>query len=1045
MENHIFKGVSTQMGMISGSSALSPVRSPARSAMLSVHVVATLFPLAVLAAPASAADLSWQGAPDQDFANPVGWAPSQTPASGDNVTITISESVVRASIAVNSIAISNNGVLNIQNGTVSASGGTVLTGAATLSVQESGTLLSPVSASGGTITNSGTISSINVAQPATVENNGTILSVVSAATVTNNATGVVQTMVNSGTFTNNGQVATLDTSGSFTNNGSGVVSGQLNATGGSVINNGTLGSSAVGAGANLVNNVDATVGDVVSQGEVTNNGSISSVRTSNRFSNNTNGVVTGDTVVTAGEAANSGRLSLTTVTGDATLTNNATGNITEVNNSGTLRNDGAIAALTSTSGQAVNNAGGTITGVAAISGGTFITDGAVSSLSVTGGEAIVNGTGSVTQSATLNGGRLTNNGAVAATIVGSTGSLINNRDASIASIQNSGSVLNDGTVQSLNNTGGSFVNNATGTVQGSTVVSGGSVVNNGTLAATDVQDGGSFVNNDAATVASVVNAGQSANYGTIVDVTNTGGTFDNAGSIQSASISGGTLLNRGSVTGTLDVSAGGVVSGFGSVGTLALGNGAGVSPGVGLGTLRVTNNLQFNLGSYYALDVTADGQSDQVVVQGNTVLNGGSLRVLAASGRYSTDTSYTILTSAGGVTGAFTEATSNLAFLDPTLSYSADDVSLRFERNAVQFASVATTRNQASVARALETLPATNAAVGAVLSSTRDTAGLGFDQLSGEIFSSTATALIEDSHLIRDAATERLRVSSGSQDPAVWSRGIGEWGDIDGNGNASGIDRDTRGILFGGDTTLANPLASAGFPESFRLGALFGYSRSNVDGDVSRSSVESDNYHVGFYGGTEWGNLSYRSGLAYSFHDVQANRSIAFAGFGDSTSASYDASTFQSFGELAYRYNLDTVTLEPFAALANVRLHTDGFMEQGADGRLRVGSESTNTTFTTVGLRASTPLDMIGPQASLSGTLGWCHAFGDIETVGTRSFVGSDSFLIAGVPIAKNAALIEAGFDYAVNDKATLGLSYHGQFGDGTSSNGAKINFALKF
>ena len=67
-------------------------------------------------------------------------------------------------------------------------------------------------------------------------------------------------------------------------------------------------------------------------------------------------------------------------------------------------------------------------------------------------------------------------------------------------------------------------------------------------------------------------------------------------------------------------------------------------------------------------------------------------------------TRYTILTAAGGVTGAFADVTSNLAFLDPSLSYDADNVYLRLARNDISFADIGETANQIAVAAATERL-----------------------------------------------------------------------------------------------------------------------------------------------------------------------------------------------------------------------------------------------------------------------------------------------------------------------------------------------------
>src|SRR5690606_18518301 len=55
------------------------------------------------------------------------------------------------------------------------------------------------------------------------------------------------------------------------------------------------------------------------------------------------------------------------------------------------------------------------------------------------------------------------------------------------------------------------------------------------------------------------------------------------------------------------------------------------------------------------------------------------------------------------------------------------------------------------------------------------------------------------------------------------------------------------------------------------------------------------------------------------------------------------------------------------------------------------------------------------------------HAFGDIIPTAALSFAGSDFFAIAGVPIAEDAAVIEAGLGLELAPNATLGVAYQGQ------------------
>jgi uncharacterized protein with beta-barrel porin domain len=62
------------------------------------------------------------------------------------------------------------------------------------------------------------------------------------------------------------------------------------------------------------------------------------------------------------------------------------------------------------------------------------------------------------------------------------------------------------------------------------------------------------------------------------------------------------------------------------------------------------------------------------------------------------------------------------------------------------------------------------------------------------------------------------------------------------------------------------------------------------------------------------------------------------------------------------------------------------------------------------------------------------------------AFAGAAStFTVAGVPLARDAALIETGFDIAITRQASVGVSYTGQLAQGLQDNSVKGNLLKKF
>lgn len=542
------------------------------------------------------------------------------------------------------------------------------------------------------------------------------------------------------------------------------------------------------------------------------------------------------------------------------------------------------------------------------------------------------------------------------------------------------------------------------------------------------------------------------------------GTFELSGTNAlsgGAEVKAGTLLVSGSLAGsavTVDSDAtlagGGTVGSFDASGTVAPGNNA-------IGTLTVNGTAKFESGSTYAVELNSAGLSDLIDASGAaTITSGAGLTVtnIGLSGLVA-GTRYTVL-EAASVSGTFTLVSDPQVSAFVSLSTTSDATHAYVDVTQTKsFGSVGLTPNQIATGAGLDSA-ASSALVSAVLGLPSDAAAQdAFDQLSGEVHASAKGMLLQDSHFLQDAVTARLRAAFGDSGKtaslpvmaygedgvqsvaadtdrfAIWSQGFGSWGRTDSDGNAAAFDRSTGGLLVGAD----------GLAGDWRIGVVGGYSRTSFNADDRASSGDSDNYHLGLYGGTNWGAIAFRTGAAYTWHRISTSRSIAFQGFTDSLSADYDAATAQAFGELAYKTDAGPFAFEPFANLAYVNLHTDGFAESGGTAALTSGSSSSDATFTTLGVRASTDVTIGGVAATARGMFGWRHAYGEVTPLSSVAFAGGDDFTIAGVPIARDAMLVEAGFDVQLARNATLGLSYAGQFGPDAFDNGFKANLGIKF
>ncbi len=79
-------------------------------------------------------------------------------------------------------------------------------------------------------------------------------------------------------------------------------------------------------------------------------------------------------------------------------------------------------------------------------------------------------------------------------------------------------------------------------------------------------------------------------------------------------------------------------------------------------------------------------------------------------------------------------------------------------------------------------------------------------------------------------------------------------------------------------------------------------------------------------------------------------------------------------------------------------------------------------------------------------SLAWQHAFGEVTPTSSLAFATTGiAFGIAGLPLARDVALVEGGLDLRVNPRATVGISYSGQFANNAQDHSVKANFIWRF
>jgi len=509
-------------------------------------------------------------------------------------------------------------------------------------------------------------------------------------------------------------------------------------------------------------------------------------------------------------------------------------------------------------------------------------------------------------------------------------------------------------------------------------------------------------------------------------------------------INGGVLSFNGVQTGgTTFVGQKGTLKGVGQLGdTTVAGT---IAPGNSIGTLTINGDyVQTETGVYQA-EVAPGSRSDQLHVTGTATL-GGTLVALPEPGIYYLGEQFNFIRADGGVNGQFaiTDFSTFSPFMQFNLAYGATGARIEVTRGN-SLASSANTANQHAVATVVDTLAINQGLPKPLTTLFPQQVGAALDSLSGELHAATSIALVEGSRHVRDAALSRRAgaTSPGGDEAAatgVWVQAIGGSGTLDGNANTARTEANSNGLLMGVDRQFGG----------WQVGLLAGTGRTDVkQQDGRRAKSKIDNTHFGAYASHNWGGFGLRGGLAWSEHDIDSTRELAFAGYSDTLSARYDGRTRQAFIEAGYRFGGREAGLEPYLQVARVEVDMKSINERGGAAALQGDVDESRTTLATAGVRFDKGLKASFQQDSwlhVRGGVGYRHASGDRNPMAKLGFAsGGDTFAVSGAPIADSAVVAELGLSAWLTANQQLELGYTGQFGDESRDHGANLRWSVRF
>ncbi|AKD38552.1 putative serine protease [Pasteurella multocida subsp. multocida OH4807] len=300
------------------------------------------------------------------------------------------------------------------------------------------------------------------------------------------------------------------------------------------------------------------------------------------------------------------------------------------------------------------------------------------------------------------------------------------------------------------------------------------------------------------------------------------------------------------------------------------------------------------------------------------------------------------------------------------------------------------------------------------------------DSLSGEIYASTQSAMINQNLVTNQVLSQRIMSVTHGSANGFWVEGMYANSKINQQGYASANIK-TTGSQIGIDTPLSDVLS---------LGVAFTQSHANAE--FNRDAGESKIKNMGaFVYGSYQMDQAYLATIAGINH---ANSRVDRVVFEEQTQAKFNSQLYNFYNEIGTRLNLDSIKLNPFIAHSFNHINRGAFKETVAFG-INAQDKTYNINTFMLGLRSDIELDKLTLNANITHAYTpQHHQFGF-----DAKFTGFDNPIhIKGAEHSKHRTWLGLGASYELIDGFNLQLSYHLSTQQGKKENDA-INLGVLY
>jgi len=201
-------------------------------------------------------------------------------------------------------------------------------------------------------------------------------------------------------------------------------------------------------------------------------------------------------------------------------------------------------------------------------------------------------------------------------------------------------------------------------------------------------------------------------------------------------------------------------------------------------------------------------------------------------------------------------------------------------------------------------------------------------------------------------------------------------------------------------------------------------------------------FQAGAFARQNLGPAYLSAALAYGWHDVTTNRTVALAGT-DLLQGRFRADTFSGRFEGGYRFATPFVAITPYGAAQVISFNLPSYAEQTLAGTgmfaLNYAAQTTTDTRTELGLRSDKSFAMQDAMMTLRGRAAWAHDYNPDRAV-TALFqtLPGASFVVNGARPDADSALVSAGAEMKWLNGFSLAATFEGEFSGNVTSYAGK-------